>query len=126
MSAPEDRRALDVEAIAAKWLQVCGGCDAGMGPCTHPTDDDYRNPMSALISELQRLRCVPGCDTPAACHHGDLDAISEALGGDDSDTTMDLTITRLRAENERLDHSFGLLMEERDQFATEDEELGGL
>lgn len=30
MTSPEQR----IAAIADEWLQMCAGCDAGMGPCT--------------------------------------------------------------------------------------------
>ena len=43
MTSPEQR----IAAISDEWLQVCGGCDAGMGPCTHP-EADYRTPMQEL------------------------------------------------------------------------------
>lgn len=47
---------IDVEAIAEKWLQQCGSCDAGlpMG-CACPTED-YRPAMSALLDEVEALR----------------------------------------------------------------------
>lgn len=47
---------IDVEAIAEKWLQQCGSCDAGlpMG-CACPSDD-YRPVMSALLDEVTALR----------------------------------------------------------------------
>lgn len=44
---------LDLEAIKAKWLNLCGACDAGMGMCTHPSDD-YRPVMQRLVDELER------------------------------------------------------------------------
>lgn len=53
---PVDRTPLDLAAIEAAWLQVCGACDAGMlTDCTHP-DGDYRPVMAALVAEVERLR----------------------------------------------------------------------
>lgn len=46
----------DLEAIQAKWLQMCGPCDAGLPTaCTHPSDD-YRPVMLRLIEEVDDLR----------------------------------------------------------------------
>lgn len=51
-----DRTPLDLDAIKATWLRVCGGCDAGMlTDCTHP-DGDYRPVMAALVDELEQAR----------------------------------------------------------------------
>lgn len=46
------------EAIAEKWLQQCGPCDAGlpMG-CTHP-DEDYRPVIAALLDDLAAAAVV--------------------------------------------------------------------
>jgi hypothetical protein len=43
---------LDLDAIADKWLQQCGPCDAGlpMG-CSHP-DEDYRPVLMDLVNTL--------------------------------------------------------------------------
>jgi hypothetical protein len=47
--------ALDLATILP-WLEMCGACDAGLGMnCTHP-DGDYRTPMAALVTEVERLR----------------------------------------------------------------------
>ena len=47
--------ALDLDAIRAKWLQVCGACDAGIGQqCSHP-GDDYRPVILDLLTEVATL-----------------------------------------------------------------------
>jgi hypothetical protein len=46
---------IDLEEIKAKWLNVCGACDAGIGECTHPSGD-YRPVMLELVEEIERLR----------------------------------------------------------------------
>lgn len=46
---------IDLEAIEAKWLGICGACDAGIGECTHPAED-YRPVMLALVREVEHLR----------------------------------------------------------------------
>lgn len=46
---------IDLDAVAAKWLQQCGYCDAGIGECAHP-EDDYRPVMLSLVREIERLR----------------------------------------------------------------------
>jgi hypothetical protein len=48
---------IDLEAIDKKWLGICGACDAGIGMCTHPTED-YRPVMLELVREVERLRSV--------------------------------------------------------------------
>ena len=50
---------LDLDAISAKWLQICGSCDAGIGECTHP-EGDYRPVMLELVRALEHIRddCV--------------------------------------------------------------------
>ena len=61
--------ALDLDAITEKWLQQCGPCDAGLAMgCSHP-DEDYRPVMSALVTEVERLRTrvTPPVDM---CHNG--------------------------------------------------------
>lgn len=45
---------LDLDAIRP-WLGICGGCDLGIGDCTHP-DGDYRSVMADLLAEVDRLR----------------------------------------------------------------------
>jgi len=46
---------LDLDAIRAKWLQVCGACDAGIGQqCSHP-GDDYRPVILDLLTEVATL-----------------------------------------------------------------------
>lgn len=59
---------LDLDAIKAKYLRLCGICDAGIGmACTCPSDDDYRNTLQALIAEVERLRAQ--LDKPCgSCH----------------------------------------------------------
>ncbi len=51
---------LDPDAITAKWLQVCGSCDVGIGECTHP-EGDYRPVMLELVREVERLRGIVRC-----------------------------------------------------------------
>jgi len=46
--------ALDLDAIRAKWLQVCGACDAGIGECSHP-GEDYRPVILDLLAEVAAL-----------------------------------------------------------------------
>lgn len=46
---------IDLEAIKAKWLNICGACDAGVGECNHPAED-YRPVMLELVREIERLR----------------------------------------------------------------------
>ena len=46
---------LDLDAIRAKWLQVCGACDAGIGECSHP-DEDYRPVILDLLTSLTEAR----------------------------------------------------------------------
>ena len=46
---------LNLDEIRDKWLALCGGCDAGIGACTHP-DADYRPVMLRLVEEIERLR----------------------------------------------------------------------
>jgi hypothetical protein len=56
-------KALDLDAIREKWLNVCPSCDAGLpSQCTHP-DEDYRPTMLALIDEAERLRALVGDET---------------------------------------------------------------
>lgn len=47
---------IDLDAISATWLQVCGPCDIGIhSVCTHP-NEDYRPVMLALVEEIADLR----------------------------------------------------------------------
>ena len=46
---------IDLEEIWAKWLRVCGACDAGIGECNHPAED-YRPVMMDLVLDVERLR----------------------------------------------------------------------
>lgn len=47
---------VNLEAVEARWLQMCGSCDGGLPmSCTHP-DEDYRPVMAALVDEIKRLR----------------------------------------------------------------------
>ncbi len=53
--ASAEARMAELIERAEPFLQICGNCDAGLSmSCTCPTGD-YRNVMSALVSELQRL-----------------------------------------------------------------------
>lgn len=45
---------IDLEAIKAKWLNICGACDVGVGECSHPVED-YRPVMLELVRELEKL-----------------------------------------------------------------------
>jgi hypothetical protein len=47
---------VEFAAIEAKWLRMCGSCDAGlpMG-CTHP-DEDYRPVMASLVGAVEHSR----------------------------------------------------------------------
>jgi hypothetical protein len=49
----------ELAAIEARWLQLCGSCDAGLPmACTHP-DEDYRPVIAALVAEVRQLRGAP-------------------------------------------------------------------
>jgi len=48
---------LDTDAIAEKWLKVCGACDVGMYGCTHP-EEDYRPVMLDLVRALKTAQAV--------------------------------------------------------------------
>lgn len=51
---------LDLDAIQAKWLRVCGPCDAGYPTtCSHP-DEDYRPVIAELVAEVERLKALVG------------------------------------------------------------------
>lgn len=54
---------LDLAAIKAKWLNLCGACDAGIGTCNHPVDD-YRPVMLSLVEEIERLRMEVAAGSP--------------------------------------------------------------
>lgn len=45
----------DLDAIAEKWLRLCGACDAGMGSCVCPPGDP-RNVIDNLVEEVKRVR----------------------------------------------------------------------
>lgn len=49
---------LDLDAIKAEWLELCGYCDVGlpMG-CTCPSGD-YRPVMFSLVAEVERLKAL--------------------------------------------------------------------
>lgn len=48
----------DLEAIKAKWLGMCGACDAGLPMGCSCTGDDPRPVMLLLIEEIERLRAI--------------------------------------------------------------------
>lgn len=54
---------LDLEAIKAKWLKICGACDAGVGECSHPVED-YRPVVLELVREVERLRAEVAAGSP--------------------------------------------------------------
>lgn len=46
---------LDLEGIAAKWLNPCAACDGGiLGGCTCP-DDDPRTVILTLVRHLEKI-----------------------------------------------------------------------
>ena len=47
---------LDLDAIAATWLQQCGSCDAGLPMSCSCNAGDPRPVMAALVDEVRRLR----------------------------------------------------------------------
>jgi hypothetical protein len=62
----DDSDALDVDAIAEKWLRQCGPFDGGLAMgCTHPAED-YRPTMAALVGEVERLRALISPPAPAS------------------------------------------------------------
>ena len=69
--------ALDLEAIKAKWLQVCPTCDGGIpGECSHP-DEDYRTVIANLVAELENK--VPPTEVFLMGHDVHSDQIDGAL-----------------------------------------------
>jgi hypothetical protein len=46
----------DLDAIKAKWLSLCGYCDAGMPTGCTCTGDDPRTTIAALVAEVERLK----------------------------------------------------------------------
>lgn len=84
--------ALNIEAIAEKWLQVCGACDAGMGPCTHPTDEDYRTPMLALVREVERLRAAARAWEAHTCGEAEIrEKVAQEIEARDIDDWAEVT-----------------------------------
>lgn len=52
---PTSANVPDLDAIAEKWLRLCGACDAGIGSCVCPPGDP-RNVIDSLVDEARRLR----------------------------------------------------------------------
>ena len=58
MTSPEQR----IADISDEWLQMCAGCDAGMGPCTCPSRDprfaifELSEMAATALAEVASLR----------------------------------------------------------------------
>jgi hypothetical protein len=97
---------VDLDAIEAKWLHVCGSCDAGLNyDCTCPSDDP-RSIIQILVDELRARSAraaIPGPDSRDA---EQIIALSPAADGQmllDSERIRELEAEcgRLRGELER-------------------------